>query len=247
MKQYLAVFFWLCCQSVSHADNYIMLDNRLSIQMPGTYPDTFSRGKMAGYATYWYRISYEAISKKDKSAPAVNAMEFEFEEYYDQFVKTWLAEMKGKLKTQSKFTLDGFPGREVYFEAQNSADLPQLWYSRIIAMDGRIFIFSINAAKGNREKLENTSLGYFASLHQSQDNETIREEQEKEYRNKRNEQYNKLRHQRELVEKERELRYQGQTFEHIRWLVLITLLTIFFFAGAIGLFFLIRHYYKKYD
>ena len=223
------------------ADTTVVMSNIACIDMPG-YPDTLTKGKAKGYTCYWNGFIYEALSAKDPKVKNMDFTDAELEEYYDAYTSTMIAEMKGKLKEQKRFYMSGFIGRYMYFEANNKVNLPQLWYTQVILLDKTVIVVSVTAAKGKRKDLEWYQSNYFASFRMAGDMKNV--------------------HQGTEDRKPAETRYEYEGFkdnapeknnnkyalgEHLRWIITITSLSITVTALGIGLFFLIRYLYKRYD
>ncbi len=222
------------------ADNYITLNGVLSINIPGSYPDTFSRGKLQGFGTYYNACFYEALSRKEPKIKADVLTNMALDSYYDDFTKQWLQQMGGTLIEQNSFNVRDYMGRYIYYEALNEANLPQLWHTEIILVDKVVYVFSINAAKGKRKQVQSNSFSYFGSLCFEEDRIAMKQEEENYSKQ------NKIlqeKYQKEFDEKQK----KEYSIQHIKWLISITALSIFIFVIAIAAFFIIRYYYNRYD
>jgi hypothetical protein len=234
----------------AHAGNFVTLNELLSINIPGAFPDTLSRGKLEGYKAYWNAFFYEALSMKDPSVKNKELAGNELEKYYDGFQEKWLKQLGcNKIKDVQPFSLDGFIGRHVYFEAMNSAKLPQSWHTQFILLEKTVFVFSINSAKGKSQELKKKQEEYFSTLCFASDVEFVKQDlNEKRQREKNNQALNeKSEDLRKLMQRQKEMSKPYQIGARLRWIFMITMLSILFTAGAVGVFFLIRYFYKKYD
>jgi hypothetical protein len=244
----LLVFITFPCNT--YAGNFVTLNELLSINIPGAFPDTLSRGKLEGYKAYWNAFFYEALSMKDPSVKNKELSGNELEKYYDAFQEKWLKQLGcNKIKDVQPFFLDGFIGRHVYFEALNSAKLPQSWHTEFILLEKTVFVFSINSAKGKSQELKEKQDEYFNTLCFATDVEFVKQDlNEKRQREKNNQAIRKKsEEERDLIQTQREMSKSYRIGARLRWIFIVTVLSILFTAGAVGIFFLIRYFYKKYD
>lgn len=223
------------------ADHFITLNKVVSINIPGAYPDTFSRGKLEGFGTYWDACFYEALSMNDPKVKSSTPTSSELAEYYNMFSDSWIQQFKGKIKDQYEVYLDDYSGRHIYFEAMNEAKLPQLWHTEIFLIDKTVYVFSINAAKGKRNLLEDYSNGYFNSLRMKTAANTF--DEPKAYEMSEYDKAMKQKYEKEYSTSVKRRNVVGR----FQYMIMITGLSVILFAIGIGVFFLIRYFYKKYD
>jgi len=240
-KTFILIFILLLNQPLK-ADHYITLNNFISVKIPGSYSDTLTRDKLEGYGTYWDACFYEALCMKDATIKSNELTTAELAEYYNNFTDNLILQLKGKIKEQTEVYLDDYYlGRYIYYEALNDAKLPQLWHTQIFLIDKTLYVFSINAAKGKRNILDSYSRSYLNSIRIKTTENTFVEP--KKYEMSEDDIVMKQKNEKEFAQTIK----KQNAFNRIKYMLTITAISIIVFAAAIGGFFIIRHYYKKYD